>query len=41
MAGVSGQFPIIEPGDQWMSIEGEDTGADMNIKVMYRKRYRN
>lgn len=41
MTGVSGTFPIIEPGVVNMSIEGEDTGAEVEIRVLYRKRYRN
>jgi phage-related protein len=40
MSGVTGSFPILQPGVNSLSIDSSTPGASVVVRVFYRKRYR-
>lgn len=41
MTGVTGSFPVLQPGSNTLSIDSATASADVTVRVNYRKRYRN
>src|SRR5262249_1648853 len=41
MSGVTGTFPVLEPGSNDMNIAADPVGGSFDIRITYRKRYRN